>query len=237
MQQAIVFVRLLSRVAVSGTRTRIPQLQFQFIPKRSFLTSPSHAAGYRRPVGKIHIVTIDDKIQQTFKLDEKIETRFVREKTPDNKLSDPQDLRELLRRIDRTDNHVLQLSKPGESDTAIVQVVQRKDLIKRINDKETAERQVKQAQKDKKPKQIELNWAISSNDLQLKMKQLEEFLRKGKKVELLLAPKRHQRKATPDEAEALIKAIREKIEEVGAAEVAPMEGAILKQATMTVKIP
>ncbi|KAK4944608.1 hypothetical protein LTR10_016042 [Elasticomyces elasticus] len=235
MQQALVLVRPLLRVAQPGTRPRIQHLRSRFVPKRSFLTSPSLAAVYRRPVGKIQVVTIDDKIQQSFKLDEKIETRFVREKK-DNKLCEPIDLYELLRQIDRTDNHVLQLSKPGESE-AIVQVVQRKDLIKRLNNKETAERQVKQAQKEKKPKQIELNWAISGNDLQLKMKQLEEFLRKGKKVELLLAPKRHQRKATPEEADALLKALREKLQEVGAAETAPMDGAILRQATMTVKIP
>ncbi|KIV87901.1 hypothetical protein PV11_03417 [Exophiala sideris] len=235
MQQALVLARPLLRVALPGTLPRIQHLRSQSVPKRSFLTSPSLAAVYRRPVGKIQVVTIDDKIQQSFKLDEKIETRFVREKK-DNKLSEPIDLYELLRQIDRTDNHVLQLSKPGESE-AIVQVVQRKDLIKRLNNKETAERQVKQAQKEKKPKQIELNWAISGNDLQLKMKQLEEFLRKGKKVELLLAPKRHQRKATPEEADALLKALREKLSEVGAAETAPMDGAILRQATMTVKIP
>ena len=236
MQQVLVLLKPLLRVApLTGTRPGIQQLRFQFVPKRSFLTSPSLAAVYRRPVGKIQVVTIDDKIQQSFKLDEKIETRFVREKK-DNKLSDPLDLHELLRQIDRTDNHVLQLSKPGENE-AIVQVVQRKDLIKRLNNKETAERQVKQAQKEKKPKQIELNWAISGNDLQLKMKQLEEFLRKGKKVELLLAPKRHQRKATPEEAAALVNAIKEKIQEVGAAETAPMDGAILRQATLTVKIP
>ncbi|KAI1608276.1 translation initiation factor IF-3 [Exophiala viscosa] len=235
MQQALVLVKPLLRVALLGARPGTQQLLFQCVPKRSFLTSPSLTAVYRRPVGKIQVVTIDDKIQQSFTLDEKIETRFVREKK-DNKLSDPIDLYELLRQIDRADSHVLQLSKPGDSE-AIVQIVQRKDLIKRLNDKETAERQVKQAQKEKKPKQIELNWAISGNDLQLKMKQLEEFLRKGKKVELLLAPKRHQRKATPEEAQALVQAIKEKVQEVGAAETAPMDGAILRQATMTVKIP
>jgi len=69
------------------------------------------------------------------------------------------------------------------------------------------------------------------------MKQLEEFLRKGKKVELLFAAKRHQRKAAPEEAEELLQAVREKVQEVGASEVAAMEGGFPRQATMTIKIP
>lgn len=231
----MVLVKPLVRRAAPAGR---PQLQS--IPansRRQFVTSPCLAIDRRRGAGRVKIVTIDDKIAETFILDDKIDSFLVRQKTQDNKLSDPQLLRDLLLETKRSNNHVLQLSKPGEGEVAIVQVVDRKDLVKRINAKETSARQTQLAQKEKKPKQLEINWAISGNDLQLKMKQLEEFLRKGKKVELLFAAKRHQRKAAPEEAEALLQAVREKVQEVGAVEVAAMEGGFPRQATMTIKIP
>ncbi len=212
-----------------------------FLGRKQFHNAvPCLAAGHRRPGGsktKIQIVTIDDKIAE-LPLDEQIDTPEVRVKSDDGGgLSEPRDLFQVLDSIDRSTQHVLQLSKPGEHEYAVVRVVQRKDLIKQIRDKEDAARQAKMAQKEKKPKQIELNWAISSNDLQLKLKQMEDFLRKGKKVELMLAAKRHQRKASIEEAEALMRTIKDKLNEIGAIEVAPMEGGLLKQALMTVKIP
>ncbi|KAK5217522.1 hypothetical protein LTR47_006099 [Exophiala xenobiotica] len=234
-QRALVLVKPLVRRAAPAGR---PQLQSPHPNStRQFVTSPCLAIDRRRGAGRVKIVTIDDKIAETFILDDKIDSGWVRQKTQDNKLSDPQLLRDLLLETKRSNNHVLQLSKPNEGEVAIVQVVDRKDLVKRINTKETAARQTQLAQKEKKPKQIEINWAISGNDLQLKMKQLEEFLRKGKKVELLFAAKRHQRKAAPEEAEELLQAVREKVQEVGASEVAAMEGGFPRQATMTIKIP
>lgn len=232
MQRVSFWLRPLLRATVPVGRPRLCSL-----PSRPFGTSPSSfAIDPRRAAGKLQIVTIDDKLAQ-FNLDEKIDTREVRVKTPDGKISPPVDLRRVLNSLNRTTSHVLQLSKPGEHEFAIVQVVQRADLIKQIKEKEAAQRRVQHAQKEKKPKQIELNWAISSNDLQLKLKQMEDFLRKGKKVELLLASKRRQRKASAEEAEALLKTLKDKIQEVGAVEVTPMQGALLRQATMTVKMP
>jgi len=200
--------------------------------------APCLAAVHRRPgtKTKIQIVTIDDKIAE-LPLDEDIDTPEVRVKGDDGRPSEPRDLFEVLDSIDRSTQHVLQLSKPGEHEHAVVRVVERRDLIRKIKDKEEAARQAKTAQKEKKPKQIELNWAIGGNDLQLKLKQMEDFLRKGKKVELMLAAKRHQRKASAEEAEALMRTLKEKVNEIGAIEVAPMEGTFPKQALITVKIP
>ncbi|EXJ79472.1 hypothetical protein A1O1_08736 [Capronia coronata CBS 617.96] len=232
MQRLSVLLRPLLRATAPAGKPAISRFQ-----ARHFGTSPSYfAADHRRGAGKLQIVTIDDKLAQ-FPLDEKIDTHQVRVKTPDGKISSPVDLRRVLNSLDRTTSHVLQLSKPGEHDLAIVQVVQRSDLIKQIKDKEAAQRRVQHAQKEKRPKQIEVNWAISNNDLQLKLKQMEDFLRKGKKVEILLASKRRQRKASTEEAETLLKTLKEKIQEVGAVEIAPMEGALLRQATMSVKMP
>jgi translation initiation factor IF-3 len=85
-----------------------------------------------------------------------------------------------------------------------------------------------------KPKQLELNWAISENDFAMKLKQLEQFLDKGRKVEIILANKKRQRRATPDEAQNVVKVIRERVTEIGAREL-KMEGNILGQAVMTIQ--
>lgn len=235
MQRSFVVLRPLLRVAGPALRPPPPQ-SIRSVLTRSFITSSPLAVDPRRPVGKIQIVTIDDKLAE-FNLDENIDTPEVRIKSEQGSLSDPRDLFHLLDSIDRSTHHVLQLSKPGEHEFAIVRVAKRQDLVKQINDKETASRQAKHAQKEKKPKQIELNWAISGNDLQLKMKQMEDFLRKGKKVELLLAAKRRQRRATVEEGEALLSTIKEKVHEAGAVEFAPMDGGLLRQATIKVKMP
>jgi translation initiation factor IF-3 len=206
------------------------------IPQRCFTTSsPKLAVDRRRVAGKIEIKTIDDKIAD-FTVNEKIEAPQVVLKTPDGKLSQPQWLDKLLASIDRSSHYVMQINKPENDQMTIVQIVNRMELIQRINRQEDQLRNQKRLEKEKKPKQLELNWAISANDLQLKMKQMQDFLIKGKKVELLLANKRHQRKASPEEAKALLKTVRDKIDEVGATETAPMEGAILRQATLTVKM-
>ncbi|OQU99931.1 Translation initiation factor IF-3, domain-containing protein [Cladophialophora immunda] len=228
MRRSLLFARPLLRALA-------PVQRFQLASHRCFAATPGLTIDQRRVAGKIEIKTIDDKIA-AFTLNEKIRSSKVQLKGPDGKLSEPQPLSKLLDSIDRATQYVLQMNKPAEGEMAIVQIVTRAELIQRINRQEDLLKNQKRLEKEKRPKQLELNWAISANDLQLKMKQMQEFLKKGKKVELLLANKRHQRKASQAEAEALLKAVREKIEEVGAAEVVPMEGAILRQALLTVKM-
>ncbi|KAH0847525.1 hypothetical protein AYO21_01434 [Fonsecaea monophora] len=229
MRPSLLFGRPLLRAFAPVQRCHLPL-------QRYFVATPSRlAVDQRRVAGKIEIKTIDDKIA-AFTLNEKIQSPKVQLKGPDGKLSEPQSLYKLLDSIDRSTQYVLQMNKPAEGDMPIVQIVTRADLIQRINRQEDLLKNQKRLEKEKRPKQLELNWAISANDLQLKMKQMQEFLKKGKKVELLLANKRHQRKASHAEAEALLKTVREKIEEAGAAEIVPMEGAILKQALLTVKM-
>ena len=88
-----------------------------------------------------------------------------------------------------------------------------------------------------KPKQIELNWAISGNDLDIKMKQMREFVEKGKKVELLLASKKRQRRASPEEANGTVETIRKAVADIpGCKEMKPLEGKIGGQAIMFVQV-
>ena len=204
-------------------------------PRRCFNTTPALAVDSRRVAGRIQIRTIDDKIAE-FCVNKSIEAHQVRLKGEDGKLSEPQWLDELLGSINTPKEYVLQLDPASKDPIPIVQIMCRQELIQRIYRQEDSVRNQKRAEKHKRPKQLELNWAISVNDLLLKMKQMKEFLEKGKKVELLFANRRGQRKASPEEAQALLETVRAKIDEAGAGEIVPMEGGILKRALLIVKM-
>jgi translation initiation factor IF-3 len=62
-------------------------------------------------------------------------------------------------------------------------------------------------------KNLELNWAIASGDLKHRLEKMKSFLREGRKVEILLGPKKKSRKATPEEAESVLKAVRDAVGE------------------------
>jgi translation initiation factor IF-3 len=204
------------------------------ILRRCFNTTPHLGVDSRRVAGVLEIRTIDDKLAE-LNLNERINSPWVRTKTSEGALSEPQRLEDLLASIDRSKQYVMRLNREDDP-IAIVKIVTRLELIKQMHKQEDTVRNQKRLEKEKRPKQIELNWAISGNDLALKMKQMHEFLAKGKKVEILMANKRHARKATAEEARALLKAVRAKIEEMDAHEITPMDGAILKQAILTVKM-
>jgi translation initiation factor IF-3 len=87
----------------------------------------------------------------------------------------------------------------------------------------------------KKPKikTIELNWAIDANDLGHRLAKMKEFLEKGSKVEVILAPKRRGRKATPEESRAVVDRIMAAVGEVdGAKEAKMMAGNLGAQCTI-----
>ena len=172
-----------------------------------------------------------------YTLNKDIETRWVQIRQEDGKLAAPQMLDTILASINPSSQVVRQLAAQGPTpDTAIVEVQEVNELLKLATARDQAVKQVEKQRKDQKVKVIELNWAISDNDLALKLKQLEQFLDKGSKVEVLLAAKKRQRKAEPGEAEDVVKRLREKVEECGAKEL-KMEGQLLGQATMTIQKP
>jgi translation initiation factor IF-3 len=98
------------------------------------------------------------------------------------------------------------------------------DLLKQKKDKERAQKEHKKSLKLSVPKQIELNWAISSNDLEHKLTQLKGFIEDGKKVEVVLASKRRQRQATPEEGRDVLRRIKERLAEADGKEIKPIQG-------------
>jgi translation initiation factor IF-3 len=154
----------------------------------------------------------------------------------DGKLGPVQRLNSILHNINRDEEHLVQVSPPDERrPTAVVRIFKRVDLIKQKLERKKALQKQQKSIKDRTPKQMELNWAIGPHDLDIKLGQLEHFLEKGKTVEIILAAKRRQRKATLEEGEEVLKKIRERLVKVDAREVKQMDGQVLKQAILTVR--
>lgn len=176
-----------------------------------------------------------DAIQKEYILDEDIPARQVQLRdSGTGKLLEAQSTFSLLRSINRDTEVVRALATPP-GQPAIVEVTTKEILLDRLKQKQLQAASVEKVKRDSKPKQIELNWAIGGNDLDMKMKQLRQFVEKGKKVEILLAAKKRQRKATPEEANTVVQEIRKTVDEIeGCRELKPLDGKIGGQALITV---
>lgn len=207
---------------------RIHQTCYHPARRRAFTTTTTNH--------KQKVYVTKDDLEREFVLDEDIPTRQVTVRNNETgKLNPPQTLISLLSTIDRDKLVVRALATP-EDGPAVVEITTKSGLTERLKNKEIAAMESARATRAKKPKQIEVNWAMSSNDLQMKLRQLREFVDKGKKVEILLASRKRQRKATPEEAAVVVDEIRKTISEIeGCKEVAPMEGKIGGQAVIVVQ--
>lgn len=219
----------------------IRQRSYHPARRRTFTTTSAHqkqkqieteSAGPRKP----RVFITQDAVSKEYVIDEDIPTREVQVKDAEtNKLRPPQSLFSILSSIDRDVQVVRALATPPDAPT-VVEIITRSSLLDRLKNKEILAVENARAVRAKKPKQIEINWALSSNDLQIKLKQLREFLDKGKRVDVLLASRKRQRKATFEEAQNVVNEIRKTIDEIdGCKEIAPMEGKVGGQALMIVQ--
>jgi translation initiation factor IF-3 len=79
---------------------------------------------------------------------------------------------------------------------------------------------------------VELNWAIAPGDLEIKLNKICAFLEEGRKVDVMIAPKKRKRVATKEEMDELLRRMEESVEAVeGVTQIAPIEGKV--GATMT----
>ena len=164
-------------------------------------------------------------------IDEDIQATLARVKSEEDSFSEPIAMTALLKETNREKFIVHQLNKPDDSDTVIVKLV----------DKEEYRRSARERKKERKKslekpslKQIEMAWTITENDLNHKFRQLEGFIEKKKKVEIMIAPKRKSRKATTEEAATLVQNIRNRLAEVNARET-KTEGNLMGLMTMFVQ--
>lgn len=139
-------------------------------------------------------------------------------------------LSKLLTTFDRATYRLRQVALDQEDNLPICKLITEQELWAERRQKEKPKKTVADTSK-----QVELNWAAERNDVEHRVKKLQEFLREGRKVEVLLAPKpqRKGRKATPEEIEGMLKTLRAAVAEVeGAAEWKAMDGVEGKQSIL-----
>ncbi len=157
--------------------------------------------------------------------DKEIEIAFplVHMKEQDG-ISEPVPARVILSQIDlRADSLILlSLPKPDGPHYPLCQVVDRKEQAQFERAK------VKQVRKKAvQMKELELNWSIDPHDLGHRLKTATEFLKKGYKIEVRLVSKRHKRQASRDEANEVLRKVRELVNDVpGSKEARATEGQV-----------
>ncbi len=161
-----------------------------------------------------------------------IMAQYIRMPTPDGGLSPPESLRSALSRVRQGTEHLVQISKVDDDGIAICRIITIADLLRQKKDKERVQKEHKKSVKHSVPKQIELNWAIDSNDLEHKLTQLKGFIEGGKKVEIVLAGKKKQRQATPEEGQEVLRKVKAKLKEADGREISPMQGGVVGKHTV-----
>jgi translation initiation factor IF-3 len=156
--------------------------------------------------------------------DRAILARYVRITLPEGGSSPPEPLQSALSRVRQGTEHLVQISKVDDDGVAICRIMTVADLLKQKKEKERVQKEHKKSLKQSVPKQLELNWGIGSNDLEHKLTQLKDFIENGKKVEVVLASKKRQRQATPEEGVEVLRKVRAKLAEAGGKEIKEMQG-------------
>lgn len=125
-------------------------------------------------------------------------------------------LNEALDSMDRLTHHLQQLT-PGKvdeygradpEDLPTCRILSKIDLRAKHKRKLDVERQQAKGQgTGPAPKSMELNWAIAEGDLKHRLEKLKEFLKEGRKVEIMLGQKKKGKKASEEEANRVMERV------------------------------
>lgn len=134
----------------------------------------------------------------------------------------------MLRLVDPRTEHLVQVALPDPEDPQAVpkckiytKVYMREQ--ERLKN-ETAKERLKV---ERSGKIVELNWAIAPGDLEMKLNKAISFLEEGRKVDIIIAPKKRKRAATRHEMDELLRKMLESVEGVeGVKQIAPAEGEV-----------
>ncbi|KAL2019990.1 hypothetical protein VTK56DRAFT_8990 [Thermocarpiscus australiensis] len=217
-------------------------LQRMLLPALTISSQPSSTWPSRRPFSTHQVARFRSSGQKSdadaipagnrVMRDDDITYPWVQLRQDDGRLAPPERTSAILRSLDTARYSLVLLAAPRRDSRSagpaypICRIVDRKA--------EYAARVEKEVAKKKEPKvvlkEMELNWAIAPNDLRTRMKQLKTFLGKGYKVQITLLTKKKRsskKRATPDEAREVLRAVREAMAEVpGTKEYKPMDGAV-----------
>lgn len=145
----------------------------------------------------------------------------------ENKLLPPVPLKDVLGSFDHSKDFLAMMSRPEQEGPPICKILNRTFESGRLREQKKASKSQSNSKAGPEPKQLELNWAIAPHDFEHRLGKLEQFLKKGLNVELVLMRKRKGKKATVEEGQALVERINQRVKEVEGADTwRPMEGAI-----------
>lgn len=165
-----------------------------------------------------------------FPQDEEIAAEFVQMVNTEGKLDPPITLRRALQSVERP-NYFLQQVSPGRYDQRPIC-----RIVSRMAVKEYEKTRAKAAHAARTSlKQVELNWAIDGHDLAHRLKQLTNFLGKGRRVEIILTRKKGKRAPNVDEVKHLMDSVLGTVRAADAVQVKPMEGEPGRHVTLVVK--
>ncbi|OAL49053.1 hypothetical protein IQ07DRAFT_69726 [Pyrenochaeta sp. DS3sAY3a] len=131
-------------------------------------------------------------------------------------------LNEAFDSMDRLTYHLQQLTpgtvdeygRANPDDLPTCRIVSKIDLRAKHRRKLDIERQQAKGQgTGPAPKSIELNWAIAEGDLKHRLDKLKEFLKEGRKVEIMLGQKKKGKKATEEEANRVMEKVMDAVGE------------------------
>ncbi|KAL1799390.1 hypothetical protein ACET3X_003427 [Alternaria dauci] len=174
-------------------------------------------------------------ISDYYVIDRAIEADFINFVDEDGVFHKNVPLDEALSSINKFTQHLVQMA-PGKYDEngeldpeslPTCRVISKINLRAQHEKKlETLRRQAKGLGAGSGPpsKTLELNWAIAPGDLKHRLVAMKKFLKEGRKVEVMLGPKKAGRKATLEEANAVMKAIGEAVEECKGSRESKREG-------------
>ncbi|EGS21057.1 uncharacterized protein CTHT_0028970 [Thermochaetoides thermophila DSM 1495] len=171
--------------------------------------------------------------------DHNIPYSMVQIRQDDGTLSPPERTTGLLRSLNLNQYSVVLLAPPRKDDKskgpeyAIVRIIDKIAERKEEEAKAAAKRANKVTQK-----QLEINWSIAPHDLQIRMKQLKQFLTKGYQVQVTLMSKRGKRAATQEEAKKALQTVWDTIADVpGTSQYKKEQGEVGKTVMLFIQGP
>lgn len=192
--------------------------------------------------------------------DREITHRFVVLRQEDGSLSEPQPTSAIMARLNPQLESLVMLAMP-QAETAPAAAEEdrsegsaaaekRKEpprfpickIVDRVAERKAEYEKAREMRRKKTlSKELELNWAIDTHDLEHRMEKLREFLERGLRVEVSMMRKgkgKGRRHATQEEAAELLRRVRETVAAVpGARESKPMEGELLRVAKLVLDGP
>lgn len=222
----------------------VPNLHSIPSTRRAFIASPNPFPRPLRPFGPLTTVrtkvykkrdTARHALSDEYTLDAAIKASHVNLIGADGVFHRDVTINEALRMYDRVQYHLVLVS-PGVVDEfgvsdannpPVCKIVSKMELRSQHQKKLDIERRKTKGGSGPSQKSLELNWAIAPGDLKHRLTKIQQFLSEGRKVEVLLAPKRRGRVATDKECNEVLKSVRDAVDEIrGAGEVKEPDGKI-----------